>query len=231
MKVRTTTARRQLIEQILAPQLHTLYSRRLSKYLKLVAVPGSQRGDYLRQCYAEALVDLLEQNNLLVVRKPDPDTVIAEGAEIDVDIDDADLKPAQAPPVQFRRLRPGDDDAVFNRNDDSPSETHHDAAKPVTGDLAASAPALIADKMPDDDPKTILGRGPGGMRPSDAARENFARLGASRQAYDGIKKVVVPFLRKLQCGLTIVDNADTHADGKATKVTVFVDLPADRAAQ
>jgi hypothetical protein len=224
MKITTTTARRQLVEGILAPQLHTLYHNRTGKLLRLVAIPGSARGDYLRQCYAEAMLDLLDQNNLLVVRKPDQARQYAEGEELVVDLEAGDLDPAATPPPteirqhqrEYKRMMPGDTLA-----DVWPQPGDHDT--PV--DLSEHAPSLVADKMADETAGAHISRTVAGITPSDDARAAFERLGARMKAREFIGRMMAPLLQRMGCIVTVMDNADADPDGNPTKVTVFVDLP------
>lgn len=221
--MKTTTARRKLVEGILAPQLHTLHHRRTGKLLKLVAIPGSSRGDYLRQCYAEAMLDLLDANNLLVVRKPDTTVEYADGATIDVELEAGDLdeQPAPAPVEQtqrtYKRMRPGDHlDEAWPRDD----------AGEAGFDLSKAAPGLVADAMPEDTASAHIGRTVAGMKPDDDARAAFERLGARMKANEFVVKMMAPLLQRMGCTVAVMDNADSRPDRKATKVTVHIDLPA-----
>lgn len=231
MKTTTTRVRRKLVEAILAPQLHTLYHRRTGKHLRLVAIPGSDRGALLREMYAEAFLDLLDSNNLIVVRKPDIEATYPEGADLEVDLDDTDLaEPQAAPPQyrQFKRMKPGDDitDAMaptLGNDRDRPG-----AVVPTADNLADAAPSLLADGPPDDDPAAMLGRGAAGMRPTDEAREAFEQLGARMKAHELIKTIITPLLRRTNCAVIVVDNADSRPDRQPSKVTLHIDLPQDK---
>lgn len=220
MKVNTTATRRQVVEAILAPQLHTLTHKRTGKLLRLVAIPGSARGDYIRQLYAEAMLDLLDTNNLLVVRKPDPAEVYGDDQTIEVELDDNDLNPtAPPPPVEqkqrtYKRMRPGDNLAdTFVTND---------GTEP---DIAALAPALVTDKMPDDTAGAHFGRSMAGMKPDDDVRASFERLAAGMKAREFVSKIMAPLLQRLGCTVAITDNTDATPDKKPTKCTVHIDLP------
>lgn len=223
MKANTTTVRRQLVEGILAPQLHTLHHKRTGKLLRLVAIPSSTRGDYLRQCYAEAMLDLLDQNDLLVVRKPDPTHVYTDDEPIDVDLDDGDLTPAATPePTEqhqrtYKRMKPGEhlSDLVGAPGADG-----------IAPNLSDAAPSLVADKMPDDTAGAHISRSVAGMKPDEDARAAFERLGARMKAREFIGRMMAPLLQRMGCTVAVMDNAESRPDRKPTKVTVHIDLPA-----
>jgi len=170
------------------------------------------------------MLDLLDQNNLLVVRKPDPATVYAEGDEIDVDLEPGDLEQQPTPPPielrqhqrQYRAMKPGDTLADVWPDPD-------DTETPV--DLSEHAPALVADKIADDSATAHISRSIGDMKPDDDARAAFERLGARMKAREFVSRMMAPLLQRMGCIVTVMDNADARPDGKPTKVTVFVDLP------
>jgi hypothetical protein len=214
VKVKTTTERRKTIEQLIAPQLHTLYHRRTQKRLRLVAIPalGGKDGAYVRQCYAEAFLDFLEQNNLLVVRKPTTEQLTEQGIELD--LEPADLRPIEQIPAPriYHRIRPGEnndgDDNWWQPGDPEPE----------------LPPAVIAQKTDDDDPADRLEQRP---TPTDAAREAFHRTGRRGRAITAIRTILPPFLRKLACAVVLVDDADQQPDNKPTKFTLHIELPHD----
>lgn len=213
MKIRTTTARRQQVVGILAPQLHTLRHAGTGKLLKFVALPNSPAADRIRAMTAEALCDLFEENNLLLVRKPDPGAVVGEGDEIEIDLEAADLAAAPTPaPAQqqrvYKRMKPGDtpNDGIVDQGD-------------------VEAPAIITDQMPEPTAHAAIARSMAGAKPSDSAREAFERLGGRMRAEQFVTKIIGPLLQRMRCAVYITDDSDRQPDRQPTKMTILVELP------